>query len=119
MKDDPIRVEVAHDRKGVTILMPDDHVEYDIDKAKKFVAVLQEKIKEAEKNEPKAPAPLDLSKSFSGTTAKEAEEFAICSMVHEDEWYCTIGGFELDVEDMCALEAWITKAMKYYRGGGL
>lgn len=105
-----VSVRACHDRKGVEVVTDNDVVDLDLVQAKELADELGISIQNAEKFEPKAPAPLFLS----GHDAKE--EFAQCGRMEPGyTWAGGIGGYEIHEENLEEIIAWCLKAREYIR----
>ena len=108
--------EPLHDRKGVSLSMPDDWVELKLEDAIILHERLERAIESASHNTPPAPAPMDLP-----GWGKEGVEFLSCDRRFEateerpaDPGYVCIGHKQVKAEDIPAIVQWLKTAAKYH-----
>lgn len=120
-EDNYVEVRRQHDRKGIEVLLADDFAELDLDKAKDLQKRLEKTIEAAEKNEPEAPAPLELpaefADGFNATGIKVMAETMPRQKEEPEKGIIVVLGHELDVREADSLRNWLENAVKYHKQG--
>jgi hypothetical protein len=110
-----IEVIVAHDRKGIDLLTDNDMVEMSLDEALVFSSALSEKIKEAKRGTPPAPAPLKIE----GHNWKDNQSFAQCGRLDKGmqakDWAGGMGRYEINYLNLIEIRDWCNKSLEYIK----
>lgn len=103
-----IRIDLPHDRKGISLSTPNDVIYLSKDQADKLVSDIHKKTIQSTKRNPPAPEPVlwDGTDKELASTSECSERCAPCSI--------NIGVYECSIEQAIEVRDFIESALKYH-----